>query len=180
MQFKDLKWSREETIIIEMSGMSYTFKQCVYRMMDKKAALYNCDGLSLKDSVMYYFDQFNALSFPEKGPTVLITCMFYVYPSVVEENPNIFSLNSVNDLSYGTEWLIVCAIWVSRCGQTHVLTLNQELYMELTEITNINPYRGLVALPKMYVHIPDVQNVVRLFMTHQGMLDYSAISVQLL
>ena len=140
--------------------------------MDKKAALYNCDELSLKDSVMYYFDQFNALSFPEKGPAVLITFMFYVSASAVEECPHIFSYDSVNDLGDETHWLIVCAIWVSRCGKTHVLTINEELTMELTEITSSNPYRNLVALPKMYVHVPDVQNVVRLFMTHQGIIYY--------
>ena len=123
---------------------------------------------------MYYFQQYACLSFPEGASSVLLSPMFYVFPCTVSEFPDIFKETHVAKLG-SSDWILVCAIWTSRCGKTNVLTLSSDLTLTLTDITNNNPYRDLVALPQIYVDVPEIVNIVPLFMTHQGMLVHDVV-----
>lgn len=150
---------------------SHTFRKCLSRSMGRQTALYNCEELSAND-VMFYFEQFSALSFPEKMASVLLCPMVYIPRPDAQQNESVFTATHVSRL-INTNWEIMCAIWISRCGKTHVLTLSNDLTMRLMDISNNNIYRDYVALPKVVVNIPEVIKIVRLFMTHQGKVCYA-------
>ncbi len=94
--------------------------------------------------------------------------MFYVPFEAAEADDSVFMASHIQDLVADVKWVIVMAIWMSRCGKTHRLVMDDELVISLTDITHDNPWRQYRALPNIYVHVRDMLEVTRLFMTRQG------------
>jgi hypothetical protein len=167
--FADLNWTREDVIHVDIPhNGTWVFQKTPTIDRNRSTSLY-MSPIAATGEVMYYFEQHACLSFPEGASSVLLCPMFYVPPRVARADPNIYKATHVSFVG-SAEWILMCAIWTSRCGKTHILTLSSDLVMTLTEITNNNPFRDLVALPQIYVDLPEVVNIVRLFMSHQGNL----------
>ena len=97
---------------------------------------------------MYYFDQYDGLEHTLVNN--LYSPMFYG-PTDKINSDDIFTLTHVTELEESEidDWVLICAVWLSRCGKAHILYMDSKLTCSLVDITDKNIFKRYTALPQV-------------------------------